>query len=162
MKTLVVYYSRSGNTRSVATEIAKTLGAETEELLEIGVTRKGILGYLRGGRDSMRGRPSQIETAKKQPTDYDVVFVGSPVWGWNLVPAVRSYLAAAPLKGKPVAFFCTMSGTGDTKTFASMRELVPDAKVLGELAIRQAELKAPEALAKRIATWAQEMAAKAR
>jgi menaquinone-dependent protoporphyrinogen IX oxidase len=89
---------------------------------------------------------------------YSKIFIGSPVWGWNLVPAVRSYLAAAKLQGKPVAFFCTMGGSGDKKTFESMRQLLPNSRVLGEFAIRQAETKSPDALAKRVSTWARETA----
>lgn len=162
MKTLVVYYSKTGNTRRVAEEIAKTLSGETEEIAEIGVNRKGILGFLFAGRDGMRGRSSQIEAAKKKPADYDLVFVGSPVWGWNLVPAVRSYLTAADLKGKRVALFCTMGSNGEKKTFESMRELSPNSKALGELAVRQSEIKSPDALAGRVASWAREMAAKAK
>lgn len=161
MKTLVVYYSKSGNTRRVAEEIAKSLGGETEELLEIGAKRSGVLGFLFAGRDGMRGRPSKIEAPKRRPADYDLLFIGSPVWGWNLVPAVRSYLGAADLRGKPIAFFCTMGSNGDKKTFVSMRELCQGSKTLGELAVPQAEVKSPDALAKRIATWAKEMAAAA-
>lgn len=160
MKTLVVYYSKSGNTRRVAEEIAKALGAETEELLEVGVKRTGILGFLHAGRDGMRQRASSIEPAKKRVSDYDLVFVGSPVWGWNLVPAVRAYLGAADLTGKPVAFFCTSGGSGEKKTFESMRELCQGARSLGELAVPQAELKSPDALAERVSRWAKEMAAK--
>ncbi len=161
MKTLVVYYSKSGNTRRVAEEIAKALGADTEELIEVGTKRSGFFGFLFAGRDGMRGRPSKIEPGKKRPADYDLVVVGSPVWGWNLVPAVRSYLGAVDLKGKPVAFFCTMGGTGDKQTLASMRDLAKGARPLGDLVVRQAELKSPDAFAKRVAAWAQETAAAA-
>ncbi len=160
MKTLVVYYSKSGNTRRVAEEIAKVAGAETEELIEIATKRSGILGFLFAGRDGMRERMSRIEPAKKRAVDYDLIVVGSPVWGWNLVPAVRSYLAGVDLRGKPVAFFCTMSGNGEKKTFQSMRSLAQGAKPLGELAVVQAELKAPETLAQRVSAWTQEMIAK--
>lgn len=162
MKTLVVYYSKSGNTRRVAEEIAKALGGETESLVEIGVKRSGILGFLFAGRDGMRRRPSKIEAARKQPADYDLLFIGSPVWGGNLVPAVRSYLTAANLNGKSVAFFCTMGSGGKKKTFESMRALCQGAKPLGELAVRQAEVASPQTLVERVSRWAKEMAAAAR
>ncbi len=158
MKALVVYYSKSGNTRRVAEEIAKALGGETEEIVEIDANRTGILGFLRGGRAGMMREESHIESPKKRPGDYDLLFVGSPVWGWNLVPAVRSYLAAADLNGKPVAFFCTMGMNGERKTFASMRQLTSGSKPLGDLAILQGELKSPDALTKRVTGWAREMA----
>lgn len=162
MRVLVVYYSKSGNTRRVAEEIAKALGAEMEELREVGVKRSGVLGFLFAGRDGMRRRASRIETPRKHVADYDLVFVGSPVWGWNLVPAVRSYLTATDLKGMPVALFCTSGGTGEKKTLASMRELCQGAKFLGEFAVPQAELKALDALAERVSRWAKETAAAAR
>jgi flavodoxin len=158
MKTLVVYYSKSGNTRRVAQEIAKALGAETEEIVEVGVKRTGILGFLRAGRGGMMREKSQIETPKKRPGDFDLVFVGSPVWGWNLAPAVRSYLAAVDLGQKPMALFCTMGSNGAKKTFESIHELAPGSKGLGELAVLQSELGNLDALARKVGAWAKEMA----
>ncbi|MEW5825704.1 MAG: flavodoxin [Candidatus Bipolaricaulota bacterium] len=162
MKALVVYYSKSGTTRRVAEEIARALGADLEEIVEVGTQRSGLVGYLRAGRDAMRERASQIRPATKRPADYDVVFVGSPVWGWNLAPAVRSYLAAANLEGKPVALFCTMASSGDRRTFSAMRSLARGSESLGELAVAASELKSPDTLAQRVAVWAREMAAGAR
>ncbi len=162
MKTLVVYYSKSGNTRRVAQEIAKGLGAETEEIVEVGVKRTGILGFLRAGRGGMMRKKSRIETPKKRPGDFDLVFVGSPVWGWNLAPAVRSYLAAVDLGQKPMALFCTMGSNGEKKTFESIRELATGSRALGELAVLQSELATPDALARKVDAWAKEMAAQVR
>jgi flavodoxin len=159
MKALVVYYSKSGNTRRMAEEIAKALGAETEQIVEVGVKRTGILGFLRAGRGAMMREKSRIETPKLRPSDYDLVFVGSPVWGWNLAPAVRSYLAAVALGQRPIALFCTMGSNGEKKTFDSIRELAPGSKALGELAILQSELGNPDALARKVGAWAKEMAA---
>jgi flavodoxin len=158
MKTLVVYYSKSGNTRCVAKEIARALSAETEEIVEIGVKRTGILGFLRAGRGGMMRKKSRIETPKKRPGDYDLVFIGSPVWGWNLAPAVRSYLAAVDLGQKPIALFCTMGANGEKKTFDSVRELAPGSRALGELAVLQSELENADALARKVGAWAKEMA----
>ena len=110
MKPLVVYYSRTGRTRSVAEMIAAAVSGELEEIVEVGVERKGIMGYLRAGRGGIRKEKSEIEPPKKRAADYDLVVVGTPVWGWNLVPAVRRYLSAVDLKGKPVALFCTLGG----------------------------------------------------
>jgi len=153
MKTLVVYYSKSGNTKAVAEAIAAAAGADTERIVEIGVKRDGFLGFLRSGRDGMRKRPSAIEAPKARGADYDCVIVGTPVWGWNLVPAIRSYLSSAKLAGTRVAFFCTMGSSGYEKTFASMRQLAHGAELLGDLAIAQEELKDRSVLHNRIAAW---------
>lgn len=153
MKRLVVYYTRTGNTRKAAEAIAAACGGDLEEIREVGVRRAGIVGWLRAGRDGMRKRSVTIEALRRRAGDYDVVFVGSPVWGWNLAPAIRSYLEAADVTSRPIAFFCTMSGSGETGTFASMRSLVPGANVVGQLAIRERELGDPAALRDRVASW---------
>ena len=161
MKTLVVYYSKTGNTEQVADEIAKLLNADTERIVEPDAKRDGILGFLRSGRDGMLKRPSTIAAPIKQASDYDCVIVGSPVWGWNLVPAIRAYLSSSDLSRRRVALFCTMGSSGEDKTFQSMRELVGDAEVLGELAVRQDELKDTAALRARLARWLEPIAASA-
>ena len=159
MKSLVVYYSKSGNTRRVAEEIARAVGGDLEELVEVGVKRSGAVGFLRAGRDGMRGRTSQIEAPKKRPADYDFLFIGSPVWGGNLVPAVRSYMAQVDLAAKPVAVFCTAGGSGVERTLGTLHSLTPTSRVVGELGVPQAELKSPDAFSRRIAAWAKDMVA---
>ena len=161
MKSLVVYYSHTGRTRAVAEMIAAAVSGELEQIAEIGVVRKGFMGFLRAGRGAMRKEKSEIEPPKKRPADYDLVLVGTPVWGWNLVPAVRRYLSTVDLAGKSVGFFCTMGTNGDVRTFASMRELAPTSHILGQLAVTQSESREREALQKRIVTWTQELLAKA-
>ena len=160
MKSLVVYYSHTGRTRAVAEMIAAAVSGDLEQIVEVGVERKGLMGFLRSGRGAMRKEKSQIEPPKKRPADYDLVLVGTPVWGWNLVPAVRSYLSAVDLKGKPVALFCTLGGTNSTRTFASMRELVAASHILGELAVSQSESREKETLKKKVADWAKEIQTK--
>jgi len=160
MKPLVVYYSHTGRTRAVAEMIAAAVSGELEQIAEIGVVRKGFMGFLRAGRGAMRKEKSEIEPPKKRPADYDLIVVGTPVWGWNLVPAVRRYLSTVDLAGKSVGFFCTMGTNGDARTFASMRELAPASRVLGELAVTQSESRDKEALKKKVADWAREIQTK--
>ncbi len=157
MKALVVYYTRTGNTRKAADVIAAACGGDLEEVREAGTNRKGIIGWLCAGRDAMKGKTSVIEPTTKRSGDYDVVFIGTPVWAGTFAPALRGYLASANLGSKPIALFCTMGGTNEGGIFASMRELVAPAKVLGELAVRQQEIKDPAALKTRVAAWVAEI-----
>jgi len=120
-KTLVVYYSRTGTTRKVAEELAKTLKADQEEIIDT-KDRSGPLGYLTAGRDAMKKSLTEISKTKKNPDAYDLVVVGTPVWGWTVCPAVRTYITNNKDNLKRVAFFCTMGGSGDVKTFAAMQE----------------------------------------
>jgi len=153
MKTLVVYYSRTGNTEAVAEGISKALDADIERIAEEGVKREGIIGWLLAGRDGMLKRKSVIRPPKTETEGYDRIYIGSPVWSFDLVPAIRSYMSALEWKGKKVGLFCTMDGSGAERTFKSMLELAKGARIIGQLAVRSAELKDGGMLQKKIADW---------
>ncbi len=157
MKPLVAYYSKTGNTRTVAQMISKAAAAEMEEVHEIGAKRNGIIGFLRSGRDGMTGAQTKIEQPQQKPSDYDLIFIGTPVWGWNLVPAIRTYLSAVDVDGLPVALFCTMGSSGDDKAFSSMRTLLPSSQILGELAVSQREIRDGQTLGMRVKRWVREI-----
>jgi len=158
MKALVVYYSRSGNTKAVAELIAAAIPADLEPLVEIGVNRKGLLGYLGAGRGGVFKKKSTLQTPSKDPVNYDLVFIGTPVWGWNLAPAVRSYMGQTNFGSAPVALFCTMGGSGQDKAFASMRAEAPNANVIGEMAVEAAAITNPVALQQKIEDWVKGLA----
>ena len=133
MKTLVVYYSNSGNTRTVAQKVADILGADIEEIVE----RKqraplldeqgkavGGMGMPKAAMPALLGMGSAIETAKNDPVDYDLVIVGTPVWVGSVVPPVRSYLRHNRKRIKSVALFCTCGQTEKLKAISQMTGLV--------------------------------------
>src|SRR5512136_2464587 len=70
MKTLVVYYTRTGNSKFAAETIAAELGADIEEVVDL-KKRQGRLAFLPNGRDAMQGKETQIAEAKRTPNDYD-------------------------------------------------------------------------------------------
>jgi flavodoxin len=121
--TLVVYYSRTGVTGSVAHVLAGELGADLEEIRDR-KDRRGLLGYLAAGKDAVLKRLTDIDPPQKDPTAYDRVVVGTPVWAFTMAPAIRTYLTQRGPELKHVAFFCTMGGGGDQKTFRHMADLV--------------------------------------
>lgn len=124
MKTLVVYYSRTGNTRLIGNEIAAALGADVEEL-EDGKKRAGPIGFLLSGMEAKRKTLVQLEALKHNPSEYDLVVVGSPVWANDMCSPVRTFLARDHTALNKVAWFCT-SGSIDPKYaatgFAAMTE----------------------------------------
>jgi flavodoxin len=119
MRILVAYYSRSGKTEDVAKEIAQTLGADLDKVIDK-KNRKGIFGWLSAGRDAMKENLTEIEH-KKNPKDYDLVIVGTPTWASTITPAIRTYLTKH--KFKKIAFFTTASGLDGTETFNKMKAL---------------------------------------
>lgn len=137
-KILVVYYSKTGNTERVAKDMAEKLNANVEKIVDK-KGRSGILGYIFSGRDAMKKRLTEIET-KIDPGNYDLVIVGTPVWGWNMVPAVRTYLEQVKERLKKVAFFTTSSNTNPRKIVVGMEKL-SDKKALCFIGFSESELR---------------------
>ncbi len=138
-KILVVYYSRTGNTRKIAQEIATKLGCDIEELIDT-KNRKGFLGYLKSGYDAIRKRPTILQPLKTNAEEYDLVIIGTPIWGWNVSTPVRTYIIQNRGKFNKIAFFCTMGGSGDAKAFETMSTLTGLVPV-STMAITEKELK---------------------
>jgi flavodoxin len=123
MKTLIAFYSRTGFTRKVCQELAQKLNADLEEIIDT-KSRKGPIGWLYAGRDASRKMSTLIAQPQKDPAQYDLVVLGTPIWAWTLTPALRAYLTQNKGKIKKAAFLCTMGGSGDTGAFAGMEELL--------------------------------------
>lgn len=122
MKTLIVYYSRTGVTKKVAEALAKEMKADAEEIIDT-VDRKGMVGYLKSGREAMKKSVAKIKSLKKDISGYDIVIIGTPVWAFTMSSPIRAFITENRDKMENVAFFCTMGGSGDTKTFEHMKEL---------------------------------------
>jgi flavodoxin len=122
MKPLIVFYSRTGTTRKVAESIKKILKCDAEEILDV-KSRAGLLGYLRSGKEATLKKLAEIKPAKKNPSLYDLVIIGTPVWAFNMSSPVRTYVSKNKGKFNKVAFFCTMGGSGDKNTFGEMAKL---------------------------------------
>lgn len=127
-KCLVVFYSRTGTTRNVAEELARKLGCDIEEILEP-TSRRGAFGYMRSILEATRRLLVPIGPATHDPSGYDLVVIGTPIWAWSVSSPVRSYLAANAKALPRVAFFCTCGRAGDVSTFAQMQEICAKAPV---------------------------------
>ena len=123
MKILVTFYSRTGTTKKVGEMIAEKLNAQVEEIKDT-VNRKGIKGYLISGRDAIKKKLTKLEPVTQNPANFDLVVVGTPVWGGNMSVPVRTYLTENKDRFKNVAFFCTMGGSKEGKVFSEMEEVI--------------------------------------
>ena len=119
MNTLVVFYSRTGRTRKVAETIAAGLGADMEELREA-TDRIGLRGYLRSLFDATLSRWVPIDALGRDPSRYDLVVVGTPVWVASVSAPVRAFLASNARRLPRVAFFVTEGGRGERSVFRQM------------------------------------------
>jgi menaquinone-dependent protoporphyrinogen IX oxidase len=121
-KTLVVFYSRTGKVRQVAQAIAEELHADVEEIADAR-NRRGPLGLLSAARDAVLRRTAQIEEPSHDPTAYDLVVVGTPVWAWSVSAPVRGYLVRERERLPQVAFFAVARGQAAGRTVRAMARL---------------------------------------
>jgi hypothetical protein len=82
-------------TRRVAQALAAELAAELEEI-RCPKYRRGFFGSWRAGYASRRGKIPEIGPPEHKPSDYDLVVVGRPVWGWNACTPVRCRAPPVP------------------------------------------------------------------
>jgi flavodoxin len=150
MKTLVVYYSRTGNTRFAAETIAAEIGSDVEEVVDL-KNRQGRLNYLPAGRDALQGKETQITETKRSPAGYDLIVIGQPVWAGSPTPAIRTYLGKNDLSGKKVALFFTDVGLG--KAFEKTKALMPNSTFVGELTLPAKGFGNREETKTKIAEW---------
>lgn len=121
-KVLVVYYSRTGNTKKVAEDIAAALNADIERIIDT-KDRSGAGGYLGAGKDASSGALAEIEPVQKDPAKYDLVVMGTPIWSWTMTPAIRTYITNNKAAFKEVAFFTSSGGSKPDKTVQRMETL---------------------------------------
>jgi flavodoxin len=142
MKALIAYYSRSGTTKKAAETLAAILKCDVEELADRkgSKSRKGLFGWLRCGKEAMKRMLPPIERAKKNPADYGLVIIGTPIWASNMSSPVRTYLSENKGRMEKAAFFCTMGGESTGKTFVEMEEACSK-KPVACLGLRKAGVK---------------------
>ena len=122
VRVLVVYFSRSETTHEVASAVAREQGADMERLTD-GTDRSGFRGYMRSGKEASKKELPQINPPKKDPADYDLVVIGTPVWAWTMCSPVRTYLTSFKSRIARCAFFCTADGR-ESSTLGDMAEIV--------------------------------------
>jgi len=119
---LVVFYSRTGNTRKIAREIAEALEADIEEV-EDTTDRSGPIGWLKSGRDAGQKSLTKLNPLSKNPVEYALVIVGSPVWNDTVSTPIRTYLTEHGDSIKQAALYVT-GYTIDNSAIAHMIELL--------------------------------------
>ena len=130
-KVLVIYYSQSGSTELIASKIAETLDADICALeLEKEFKYKGFLKYIMGGFQVLTKQVPPIKPLNNSPQDYDLVFIGTPMWNRGVTPAVRTLLQQIKGLNKKIYFFYTQKGNSK-KLNDTIKELIEPGNILG-------------------------------
>jgi flavodoxin len=142
MKALTVFYSRTGTTRNVAESVSKALSCDIEEIFDT-KNRAGPLGLIIAGRDASGKKLTVIQQTKSDPSVYDIVVIGTPVWAGNMSAPIRTYISQNKEHFKKVAVFCTCGGMGADKTIEATKALCGK-KTVASLSITKKDLESEE------------------
>lgn len=142
-KMLVLYYSQTGNTKAVATEIANKLGADLDEIVAVEPYDGDFQATIeRGKKELDEGIFPDIQPLKVDVTKYDVIFLGYPIWFGTYAPPVITFLNQVDLSGKKIVPFCTFGSGGLESSVKDLTEAEPKAEILPGYGVRAARLEA--------------------
>ena len=150
---LIVCYSRTGNTKKLAQGLAARLKADFLEILDA-KDRAGMLNYVLAGRDAARELGTDISVADCDLSSYKLVVIGTPVWAWNMTPAVRTWLEKSRGKLAKAAFFTSAASSGHERTLCRLEE-VAGVKAACSEGFSDGEFKKEAALAAKLDAFAQ-------
>ena len=133
-KMLVVYFSGTGNTKSLAETIAETSGADIFEIVPEVPYTSADLNY---NNDNCRANQEQNDSSARPAIanrienidEYDTIFIGYPIW-WGTMPRIiNTFLDTYDLSGKTIMPFCTSGSSGISSSVSSIRSICPNADV---------------------------------
>lgn len=139
MRTAIVYYSMSGNTKYVADKIAgglRTLGEV--DIIRIEPVKaypdQGAKKFIWGGKSAVMGEKPKLQSYEFKAKQYDRIVFGTPVWASTFAPPLRTFIHENPdVKEKKIAVFTCFSGGGADKAIEKMKKYIGIEKIEAEL-----------------------------
>ncbi|MGA1847969.1 MAG: flavodoxin family protein [Thermoplasmatota archaeon] len=154
MKKLVVYYSYEGSTKLISETIAKAVIADLLEIKpEKEMTSKGFMKFVWGGSQVMMGKKPPLKPLARDPSEYDMIFIGTPVWNFSLTPPIKTFVEDHLPEGKKVAFFCSFDGNSG-KTFERLEKACRGSEVLGTQEFLSTQKNNSDAILRQAVDWA--------
>ena len=142
-KVLVLYYSQTSNTKTVAQEIATRTGADIEEIVPVKPYDGDFQATIsRSMQEREQGVTPELKPLNADLSKYDVIFLGYPIWFGTYAPPIATFLAQADLSGKKVVPFCTFGSGGLDTSVRDLTEKLPGATILPGYGVRAARMAA--------------------
>ena len=135
-KALVAYFSRTGNTEAIADMIAENTGAD---LFKVETVTPYPENYEEctavAQQEQNSGARPELSTHVEDMSQYDIIYIGYPIWWGKMPMAMFTFLEEYDFSGKTILPFCTHGGSGLGSSADDIMTLCPDAQVLEGLAV---------------------------
>ena len=140
-KVLVLYYSQTSNTEQVANEIASRLNADKEAIVAVNPYDGDFHATIeRCMQEREQDILPEIQPIAANLDDYDVIFLGYPVWFGTFAPPVITWLNSVDLSGKTIVPFCTFGSGGLGSSTRDLAAKQPNANIQPGYGVREARL----------------------
>ena len=142
-KNLVLYYSETGTTKTVAEELQKQLHADIESIEAVKPYSGNFQETMqRGQREMQNGETPELKPLKSKIADYDVIFIGYPIWFGTYAMPIATLVKDNDFAGKTLVPFCTFGSGGLNTSSDALKKALPKAKIQKGYGVRTARVAA--------------------
>lgn len=133
-KSIVVYFSCTGNTKAVAEEIAAQTGSDLHEIVPEEPYTEEDLNYnddncrANAEMNDPESRPA-ISNTIENLSDYDTIYIGYPIWWGSLPRIMNTFFDTYDFSGKTIVPFCTSGSSSISQSVSVIRDAEPEAQV---------------------------------
>ena len=130
-KIAVVYYSLEGNTKFIAQTIQEHLKADLIEIKPVKeIDRSTDKKFMWGGKQAVMNEKPKLLPYEFDSSNYDIIFIGTPIWAWRMSPPIYSFISENELAGKKVVIFASCGGD-PKKAYTRMEKRFKKSEILG-------------------------------
>lgn len=130
MKSIIMYYSRSGNTGKLANRIKNDIGCEIIKIEPEEAYGNYVSSVIKVMGEKIKKEAPAFKTTIPDLSQYDVIFIGYPVWGQDIPMFVSDFLSKCNIVGKKVIPFATYGMTSISWTMKSLKANCQGAEIL--------------------------------
>lgn len=142
-KQLVLYYSETGSTKTVAEELQKQTGADIESIEAVEPYSGNFQETIqRGQREMQSGEYPALKPITKKIADYDIIFLGYPIWFGTYANPIVTLVKENDFAGKTIVPFCTFGSGGLNTSSDALRKALPKAKICEGYGVRTVRVAA--------------------
>ncbi|MBQ3976670.1 MAG: hypothetical protein II686_04535, partial [Bacteroidales bacterium] len=139
-KAIVVYYSQLNSTKAVAEQIATKMDIPIVSIEPVVPYDDDFNATIQRGQKEMAGELPEIKPLNVKLEDYDVIFLGYPIWFGTYATPMMTFLNNANLAGKKIVPFCSFGSGGLNTSVNDLKKALPDSEILPGYGVRAARL----------------------